>query len=49
MNMDREKNTLAFENLKEKITDIPCLAQYIAHYPDVITTGLSANGLGATL
>ena len=31
-----EEHTLAFENLKQKITEIPCLAHYNSDYPNVI-------------
>ena len=44
-----EEHTLGFENLKQKITEIPCLAHYNSDYPDVITTDASTKGLGATL
>ena len=44
-----EEHTLAFENLKQKITEIPCLAHYNSDYPNVITTDASTKGLGATL
>ena len=44
-----EEHTKAFENLKQKITEIPCLAHYKLDYPNVITTDASSKGLGATL
>ena len=44
-----EEHTRAFENLKQKITEIPCLAHYNSDYPNVITTDASTKGLGATL
>ena len=44
-----EEHTKAFENLKQEITEIPCLAQYNSDYPNVITTNASTKGLGATL
>ena len=44
-----EEHTLAFENLKQKITEIPCLAHYNSDYPNVITTDASTKGLRATL
>ena len=44
-----EKYTLAFEKLKSKITEIPCLAYYNSDYPNVITTDASTKGLGSTL
>ena len=44
-----EEHTQAFENLKQKITEIPCLAHYNSDYPNVITTYASTKGLGATL
>ena len=43
-----EEHTKAFENLKQKITEIPCLAQYNSDYPNIITDA-STKGLGATL
>ena len=39
----------AFEQIKEKITKIPCLAHYNTSYPNVLTTDASTKGLGATL
>ena len=44
-----EKHTEAFGNLKQKITEIPCLAHYNSDYPNVITIDASTKGLGATL
>ena len=44
-----EEHTKVFENLKQKITEIPCLAQYNSDYPNVITTDASTKGLGATI
>ena len=44
-----EKHTQAFENLKQKITEILCLAHYNSEYPNIITTDASTKGLGATL
>ena len=44
-----EEHTQAFENLKQKITEIPCLAHYYSDNPNVITTDDSRKGLGATL
>ena len=44
-----EEHSLAFENLKQKITEIPCLAHYNSDYPNVITSDSSTKGLGATL
>ena len=44
-----EEHTRAFENLKQKITEIPCLAHYNSDYQNVITTDASTRGLGATL
>ena len=44
-----EEHTQAFENLKQKITEIPCLAHYNSDYQNVITTDASTKGLGATL
>ena len=44
-----EEHTRAFENLKQKITEIPCLAHYNSDYPNVITTDASTKGFGATL
>ena len=43
-----KKHTHAFENLKQKITEIPCLAHYNSDYPNIITTDASTKGLGAT-
>ena len=39
----------AFERLKQKITEIPCLAHYNSNYPNAITTDASTAFLGATL
>ena len=44
-----DEHTTAFENLKQKITEIPCLAHYNSNFPNVITTDASTKGLGATL
>ena len=44
-----EKHTKAFENLKQKVTETPCLAHNNSDYPNVITTDASTKGLGATL
>ena len=44
-----EEHTRAFENLKQKITEIPCLAHYNSDYQNVITTDASTKVLGATL
>ena len=44
-----EEHTEPFENLKQKITEIPCLAHYNSNYPNIITTDASTKGLGATL
>ena len=43
------EHTKAFENLKQKITEIPCLAHYNSDYPNMITTDANTKGLGATL
>ena len=43
------EHTKAFENLKQKITEIPCMAHYISIYLNVNTTDASTEGLGATL
>ena len=43
------EHTKAFENLKQKITEIPCVAHYNSDYPNIITTDASTKGLGATL
>ena len=32
------EHTKTFENLKQKITKIPCLAHYNSDYPNIITT-----------
>ena len=44
-----EEHTQAFEKLKQKITEIPCLAHYNSDYPNIITTNASTKSLGATL
>ena len=44
-----DEPTTAFENLKQKITEIPCLALYKSNYPNILTTDASTKGLGATL
>ena len=44
-----DEHTKAFENLKQKITEIPCLAHYNSYYPNIITTDTSTKGLGAIL
>ena len=44
-----EEHTKAFNNLKECITKIPCLAHYNARSENIITTDASTKGLGATL
>ena len=44
-----EENTQAFENLKQKITEKPCLTHYNSDYPNIITTDASTKALGATL
>ena len=43
------EHTKAFENLKQKITEILCLAHYNSDYPNIFTTDASTEGLGATL
>ena len=43
-----EEQTKAFENLKQTITEIPCLAHYNSDYPNIITTDASTKGFGAT-
>ena len=43
------EHTKTFENLKQKITEIQCLAHYNSDYPNIITTDASTKGLGATL
>ena len=43
------EHTKAFENLKQKITEIPCLAHYNSDYPNIVTTDASTKGLGTTL
>ena len=47
--LSTEENPQTFENLKQKITEIPCLARYNSNYPNVITTDASTKGLRATL
>ena len=44
-----DKHTAALENLKQKITEIPCLAHYNSKYPNIITTDETTKGLGITL
>ena len=44
-----QEHTKAFKNLKQKITEIPCLAHYISNLPNIITMDASTKGLGATL
>ena len=44
-----EENTKAFENLKQKIAEIPCLAHYNSNYPNIKATDASTRGLVATL
>ena len=44
-----EEHTKAFNNLKECITKIPCLAHYNAESENIITTDASTKRLGATL
>ena len=44
-----DEHTKAFENLKQKITEISCLAHYNSDYPNIITTDASTKGLGASL
>ena len=44
-----EEPTEAFEHLKQKITDLPCLAHCNLNYLNVITTDASTKGLGVTL
>ena len=44
-----EEHTRAFNNLKECITKIPCLAHYNAQSENIITTDTSTKGLEATL
>ena len=43
-----EKHTEAFNQIKEKITKIPCLAHYNSNYPNILTTDACTKGLGAT-
>ena len=38
----------AFTQFKNKITEIPCLADYNCNLPNTITTDASTKGLGAT-
>ena len=47
MNGNRPKK--AFERLKQKITEISCLAHYNSNYPNAITTDASTAFLGSTL
>ena len=39
----------AFNELKNRITQLPCLAQYNSKYDKIQTTDASTKGLGATL
>ena len=39
----------ALNQLKQKITEIPCLAHYSSVRPNTLTTDASTKGLGATL
>ena len=39
----------AFTQLKNKITEIPCLAHYNSNLPNTLTSDASTKGLGATL
>ena len=43
------EHTKTFENLKQKITGIPCLENYNSDKSNIITTDASTKGLGATL
>ena len=43
------EHTKTSKNLKQKITEIPCLAHYISDYPNIFTTDARTKGLGATL
>ena len=45
----RTEHEDAFNRLKKKITEIPCLAHYNSDYNNIITTDASTKGLGATL
>ena len=44
-----DEHTKSFENLKQKITEISCLAHYNSDYSTIMTTDASTKGLGATL
>ena len=43
------EHTTAFENLEQKITEIPCLAHYNSNYPNILTIDASTKGQRATL
>ena len=49
MNGFGQMNTKTFNNQKEGITKIPCLARYNAQNENLTTTDASTNGLGAPL
>ena len=44
-----EANTKAFANLKQKITELPCLAHYNSDSPNIITIDASTKKLGVTI
>ena len=44
-----DEHTKAFNNLKELITQLPCLAHYNPKSENILTTDASTEGLGATL
>ena len=43
------KRRQRFENIIQKVTEIPCLAHYNSDYPNIITTDASTKGLRAML
>ena len=48
--MELDNRTLrAFTQLKNKITEIPCLAHYSTSLPNTITTDATTNSLSATI
>ena len=44
-----EEHTEAFKKIKQRITELPCLAHHNSNYPNILTKDTSTKGLGATL
>ena len=44
-----EREEEDFNEIKKKITEIPCLANFARDRDNIITTDASGNGLGITL